>query len=128
VQVEVVRFSVHTDQYPGCLWPEASIYYFTRRFRTAPATDTTDTAYPSEREFAEGCALTGQCIRARTAACLPTPPDREHPLASPLLAPFHAALPPALIITAQCEPLRIARSRVTPEVSALKPGPKHAMR
>ncbi|MEU4191028.1 alpha/beta hydrolase [Kribbella sp. NPDC026611] len=37
---------------------------------------------------------------------LPTPEDGRNPLASPLLAESHAGLPPALVITAEFDPLR----------------------
>ena len=73
---------------------------------TVPATDASDTVYPSDRTFAEGYVLTAQNIQAMTTAYLPNPADRLHPLASPMLAHSHADLPPALIITAQYDPLR----------------------
>jgi acetyl esterase len=50
--------------------------------------------------------LTTPNVQAMLVAYLPDPEDRLHPLASPLLAPSHADLPPALIITAQYDPLR----------------------
>ena len=57
-------------------------------------------------DFAEGYVLTGQGIGAMIAAYLPDPEDRKHPLASPMLAESLAGLPPALVITAQYDPLR----------------------
>jgi acetyl esterase len=73
---------------------------------SVPATDASDTVYPSDLDFAEGYVLTAQNIQAMMAAYLPNPEDRLHPLASPLLANSHADLPPTLIITAQYDPLR----------------------
>ena len=40
------------------------------------------------------------------SAYLPDTTDRLDPTASPMLAPSHKNLPPALIITAQYDPLR----------------------
>ncbi len=71
-----------------------------------PATDASDTVYPSDEDFAEGYVLTSQNIGAMIEGYLPDPADRLDPLASPLLAPSHADLPPALIMTAQFDPLR----------------------
>lgn len=71
-----------------------------------PATDASDTVYPSDQAFAEGYVLTAQNIGAMLTAYLPNPADRLHPHASPLLANSHAGLPPALIVTAQFDPLR----------------------
>jgi acetyl esterase len=73
---------------------------------SVPATDASDTVYPSDRTFAKGYVLTTQSIEAMMTAYLPDPSDRLHPTASPMLAPSHANLPPALIITAQYDPLR----------------------
>ena len=73
---------------------------------TVPATDASETVYPSDRDFAEGYVLTTQNMEAMTEAYLPNAQDRLHPLASPILASSHRDLPPALIITAQYDPLR----------------------
>ena len=73
---------------------------------TVPATDASDTVYPSDEAFAEGYVLTAQNIQAMLDAYLPNPADRLDPEASPLLASSHAHLPPTLVITAQYDPLR----------------------
>ncbi len=73
---------------------------------TVPATDASDTVYESDQLFAEGYVLTSQNIEAMIGAYLPNAADRLEPTASPLLASSHKDLPPALIITAQYDPLR----------------------
>jgi acetyl esterase len=73
---------------------------------TVPATDASDTVYESEQLFAEGYVLTSQNVEAMIAAYLPNAANRLEPTASPLLAPSHSNLPPALVITAQYDPLR----------------------
>ena len=73
---------------------------------TVPATDASDTVYPSARTFAEGYVLTSQDVEAMIAAYLPNATDRLDPTASPMLATSYKNLPPALIITAQYDPLR----------------------
>jgi acetyl esterase len=60
----------------------------------------------SMEEFGEGYQLTkAQMIWIRNNY-LPNPVDQTNPLASPLLAPDLTGLPPALIVTAECDPLR----------------------
>jgi acetyl esterase len=71
-----------------------------------PATDASDTVYPSDELFAEGYILTSPNVQTMLEAYLPNPGDRLHPFASPLLADSHADLPPALVMTAQFDPLR----------------------
>ena len=73
---------------------------------TVPATDASDTVYPSARTFAEGYVLTSQDVEAMIAAYLPNATDRLDPTASPMLATSYKNLPPALIITAHYDPLR----------------------
>jgi acetyl esterase len=63
-----------------------------------------DTA--SYREFAEGYNLTKSEMEWFRACYLARPEDGAHPHASPLLAPSLDGLPPALVITAECDVLR----------------------
>lgn len=60
----------------------------------------------SMQEFAEGYQLTKAQMVWIMNYYLPDATQRTHPLASPLLAPNLSGLPPALIITAECDPLR----------------------
>jgi acetyl esterase len=60
----------------------------------------------SHRDFAEGFFLTKEAMEWFRSHYLPDPQDRENPYASPLLARDHANLPPAVVITAQFDPLR----------------------
>jgi acetyl esterase len=66
--------------------------------------DSFDTA--SYREFAEGYNLTRSEMEWFRACYLARPEDGAHPHASPLLAPDLRGLPPALVITAECDVLR----------------------
>jgi acetyl esterase len=69
-----------------------------------PQVDFTD-ASPSMREFAEGHFLTGAVIEYFAGHYFPTLVDRRHRYASPLLGRLDR-LPPAFVITAECDPLR----------------------
>ena len=61
---------------------------------------------PSMEELGEGYNVTKSLMIWITDNYLPNPEDRTNPLASPLLAPDLSGLPPALIITAEYDPLR----------------------
>jgi len=61
---------------------------------------------PSYREFAEGYHLTRSEMEWFRDSYLAGPEDSLNPYASPLLAPDLSGLPPALVITAECDVLR----------------------
>ena len=61
---------------------------------------------PSYHENATGYVLTREAMRWFWRHYLPSPAQGREPHASPLLAPNLAGLPPALVITAECDPLR----------------------
>lgn len=61
---------------------------------------------PSYRENAEGYLLSVADMRWFWSHYLATDGDAAHPYASPLRAPSLAGLPPALVITAEFDPLR----------------------
>ncbi|GAA2131422.1 alpha/beta hydrolase [Actinomadura napierensis] len=63
-----------------------------------------DTA--SYREHAEGGFLTAAHMRWYWKQYLADPSDADHPYASPLRAPDLSGLPPAFVLTAECDPLR----------------------
>src|SRR5262245_1486770 len=69
-----------------------------------PAVTAEDGATESRRRFAAGYGLDG--VREMVAAYLPHEPDRTRAWASPLLAERFAGLPPALVLTAEFDPLR----------------------
>ncbi|ADV66874.1 alpha/beta hydrolase [Deinococcus maricopensis] len=71
-----------------------------------PAVDMADETSPSMRENANGYFLTEERLRSFGDAYLRTPDDARHPHASPLRAPSLHGLPPALIVTAEFDPLR----------------------
>ncbi len=71
-----------------------------------PATELSRTDTPSYSANAVGYGLTSGAMRAFIALYLNTPTDALHPHASPLLAPDLGGLPPALILTAEFDPLR----------------------
>jgi acetyl esterase/lipase len=57
-------------------------------------------------EFAEGMFLTRDQMRWHWNHYLPDPAERAHPCASPLRAPDLSGLPPAIVYTAENDPLR----------------------
>jgi acetyl esterase len=61
---------------------------------------------PSYRDYAEGHLLTRDGMRWNWNHYLPDAASGQDPLASPLLAPDLRGLPPALVITAERDPLR----------------------
>jgi acetyl esterase len=69
-----------------------------------PATDQR-CGFPSHERNGEGYLLTREGIRFFRAAYLPGEKDRTDWRASPLLAPSHAGLPPAFVLTAGLDPL-----------------------
>ena len=60
----------------------------------------------SYNNFGTGFFLTKEGMEWFRSQYLPKPEDRADPYASPLLAPDHSNLPPAVVITAQFDPLR----------------------
>ena len=71
-------------------------------FRDNPAAFDT----PSYNEFAEGYYLSRAEMEWFRGHYLARSGDAQNPYASPLLAPDLHGLPPALVITAECDPLR----------------------
>jgi acetyl esterase len=71
-----------------------------------PAMDQSRFDTPSHRAFAEGYYLTRGYLETFRGYYLPRPEDWSSPLASPILAPSLAGLPPAIVITAEFDPLR----------------------
>ena len=61
---------------------------------------------PSYRNYGEGYLLTREGMRWNWNHYLPDAAAGLDPLASPLLAPDLRGLPPALVIVAECDPLR----------------------
>jgi acetyl esterase len=71
-----------------------------------PVTDHPEPATRSSREFAQGYYLTHADMLWFWAQYLARATDASHPYAAPLKAPSLAGLPPALVITAEYDPLR----------------------
>jgi acetyl esterase len=70
-----------------------------------PVTDYDDDR-PSTREFAEDHLLTRAAMDYFWGHYVSGPEQARHPHASPINAPSLAGLPPALVITAECDPIR----------------------
>ncbi|WP_343744374.1 alpha/beta hydrolase [Chitinophaga sp.] len=70
-----------------------------------PVTDASLSS-PSWEEFADGPNLTLEGARLAWDLYTPSPADRNHPDASPVMAEEFTTVPPTLIITAQYDPLR----------------------
>jgi acetyl esterase len=70
-----------------------------------PLTDVDDDS-PSMREYGENHFLTRDLMKWFTVQYLATEADRRSPRVSPLRAEDLRGLPPAMIITAECDPLR----------------------
>lgn len=71
-----------------------------------PVTDHWDAGFLSYSENAEGYGLTRDFMKWFWAHYLGPDDDRRNPYAAPLRASFVANLPPALVITAEYDPLR----------------------
>jgi acetyl esterase len=71
-----------------------------------PVTNIAELDSESHRVFGEGFMLTRADMEGTRSMYVPDEKDRRNPYASPLLADDLKGLPPALIITAGCDPLR----------------------
>jgi acetyl esterase len=71
-----------------------------------PVTDVSSFDTPSQNELAEGYFLTRAAMQWFMGHYLPSTDSARNPEASPLLAANLSGLPPALVITAEFDPLR----------------------
>jgi acetyl esterase len=71
-----------------------------------PGTDWTDDSSPSRQNYGKDHFLTAEMMDWFTALYLPRAEDRRSPYASPIFAEDLRGLPPAMIITAECDPIR----------------------
>lgn len=71
-----------------------------------PSTNLSSLATESHRQFEDGYFLTKNYIENFRSMYLPNPNDWKKELASPLLASNLSNLPPALVLTAEFDPLR----------------------
>ena len=71
-----------------------------------PATDLAAGASPSRRDFSKGFFLDARDMEGVVSMYVPDEKDRLHPYVSPLRAQDLGRLPPALVVTAGCDPLR----------------------
>lgn len=71
-----------------------------------PVTDSSSFDTASHRDFGDGYFLTRGAMDWFSGHYLASPDQKRHPEVSPLLAPNLSNLPPALVITAEFDPLR----------------------
>lgn len=71
-----------------------------------PVTDFTGASWPSAERFSEDYGLSSRTMQGFNQAYIPEGTDLQDPWLSPLRAPSHAGLPPALVVTAGFDPLR----------------------
>jgi acetyl esterase/lipase len=71
-----------------------------------PTTDWTDSRSPSLREYGSDHFLTLEAMHWFADQYLPRAEDRRSPYASPMFAEDLRGLPPAMVITAECDPIR----------------------
>jgi len=76
------------------------------QYLNVPSVDLANGDWPSYREAADNYLLKVSAMEVMIEDYVPDPARRREPLVSPLLAASHANLPPALIVTAQFDPLR----------------------
>ncbi len=71
-----------------------------------PATNIAGSTAESMKDFAEGFFIGSRDMEGIRAMYVPEKKDWTNPYVSPLLAPDLSLLPPALVVTAGCDPLR----------------------
>jgi acetyl esterase len=71
-----------------------------------PATNLSDHTTKSAEDFGEGFFLDSRDMEGAKVMYVPNKEDRSSPYVSPLLAQDLSLLPPALVVTAGCDPLR----------------------
>jgi acetyl esterase len=71
-----------------------------------PGVDLTDSERPSMREYGRDHFISIEAMEWLNSHYVPRREDRRNPYASPLLAPDLSTLPPAFVMTAECDPIR----------------------
>jgi acetyl esterase len=71
-----------------------------------PGVDLVDTERPSMREYGHDHFISIEALEWLNSHYVPRGDDRRHPYASPLYASDLSGLPPAFVITAECDPIR----------------------
>ena len=77
-----------------------------RQFLIYPAVDLVGSNYQSYREFGEDHLLTAAAMEYFNNLYVGNPKERKNPLVSPLFADSCKNLPPAYVVTAECDVLR----------------------